>query len=92
MKFRTYATCYDRERDIDTLLDRYPYLKNLTPKKEVVERDWWHGTRKETALTIEIESLEQLMNLMTDVDHELVVGPVDDYKMPYIEIYDGYRE
>lgn len=92
MRFRVYSTYYDSEQTIDRLLEKYPYLKNLYPKKEVIERDWWLGTKKETMLTIEVESLAQLIQFATDVKCELVVGPTDMYKIPYIEIYDGYRE
>lgn len=92
MRFRVYSTCCDSEQTIDRLLERYSCLNNLHPKKEVIERNWWLGTKKETMLTIEVESLAQLIQFETDVKHELVVGPIDAYKIPYIEIYDGYRE
>ena len=92
MRFRVYSTCCDSEQTIDRLLKRYSCLNNLYPKKEVIERNWWPGTKKETVLTIEVESLAQLMQFATDVKHELVIGSIDEYKIPYIEIYDGYRE
>lgn len=92
MRFRVYSTYCDSEQAIDRLLERYSCLNNLRPKKEVIERNWWQGTKKETVLTIEVESLAQLIQFATDVKCELVVGPTDMYKIPYIEIYDGYRE
>lgn len=92
MRFRVYSTCCDSEQTIDRLLERYSCLNNLYPKKEVIERNWWQVTKKETVLTIEVESLAQLIQFATDVKHELVIGSTDEYKIPYIEIYDGYRE
>ena len=92
MRFRVYSTYCDSEQTIDRLLKRYSCLNNLHPKKEVIERNGWQGTKKETVLTIEVESLAQLMQFATDVKYELIVGSIDEYKIPYIEIYDGYRE
>ena len=92
MRFIVYSTYCDSEQTIDRLLEKYSCLNNLHPKKEVIERNWWPGTKKETVLTIEIESLAQLTQFATDVKYELIVGSIDEYKIPYIEIYDGYRE
>ena len=92
MRFIVYSTYYDSEHTVDRLLKRYSCLNNLHPKKEVIERNWWPGTKKETVLTIEVESLAQLIQFATDVKCELIVGSIDEYKIPYIEIYDGYRE
>ena len=48
---------------------------------------------KKECWVVEINTLEDLLDLQQEVDDELIIdskGPCDN--LPYIEIYDGYRE
>ena len=95
MRFRVYSTrfCDECRRDFDKLVDHYPILVRLDLTEETVNKRLYRGGAKEvTVLTIRIDSIEQLMNLIRDSDSELVIGGTDEYGMPYIEIYDDYRE
>ena len=95
MRFRVYSTrfCDECRRDLDKLVDHYPILARLDLTEETVNKRLYRGGAKEvTVLTIRIDSIEQLMNLIRDSDSELVIGGTDEYGMPYIEIYDDYRE
>ena len=43
--------------------------------------------------TIEMDTIEDLMQLMKMVDEELIINnPLHTGGLPYIEIYDDYRE
>ena len=95
MRFRVYSTryCDDCRRDFDKLIDDYPILARSGLTEETVNKRLYHGGAKEvTVLTIKINSIEQLMNLIRGSDRELVIGDTDNYGMPYIEIYDDQRE
>ena len=95
MRFRVYSTqyCDDCRKDFDKLVNDYPILTSLDLTEEMIKKQLYSGDTKEvTVLTIKIDSIEQLMNLIRDSDRELVVGDTDEYGMPYIEIYDEYRE
>lgn len=95
MRFRVYSTqyCDDCRKDFDKLVNYYPILTSLDLTEETIRKQLYRGGTKEvTVLTIRIDSIEQLMNLIRDSDRELVVGDTDEYGMPYIEIYDEYRE
>ena len=102
MRFRVYSTryCDNCRVDFDRLIDHYPILARLDLTEETVEKRLYRGGTKEvTVLTIKIISIEQLMTLIRDSesikgygDPELVIGDTDEYGMPYIEIYDDYRE
>ena len=95
MRFRVYSTLYcdDCRIDFDKLIKNYPSLAYLDLTEETVEKQLRRGgTKKVTVLTIKINSVEQLTNLIRDSDRELIIGGTDKYGMPYIEIYDDYRE
>ena len=95
MRYRVYSTrfCYDCRRDFDKLIDHYPILARLDLTEETIKKQLYRGGTKEViVLTIRIDSIEQLMNLIRDSDRELVIGDTDEYGMPYTEIYDDYSE
>lgn len=96
MRFRVYSTLYECEdcrKDFDKLVDRYPCLAGLDLTEEVVDKRLWSGdTKKVTVLTIKIDSINQLMTLIRDLDQSLIVADADMYGIPSIEIYDDYRE
>ena len=95
MRFRVYSTrfCDECKRDFDKLADHYSILTRLDLTEETVNKRLYRGGAKEvTVLTIRIDSIEQLINLIQDSNSELVIGGTDEYGMPYIEIYDDYRE
>lgn len=100
MRFRVYSTryCDDCRKDFDKLVNDYPILTRLDITEETVEKQIYRGGTKEaTVLTIKIDSIEQLMTLVRASDRgisnrEFVIGDTDCYGMPYIEIYDDYRE
>lgn len=62
--------------DAEPILIKYPQLKD---KVEIVDGDAY----------VEVESAEELMEF-AKLSGEIVVG--EDFKEPFIEIYDGYRE
>lgn len=50
--------------------------------------------REEKVYTIELNTLEDLHNLMKKVGHPIIVFEKSEYNLdlPMLEIYDGYRE
>jgi len=49
------------------------------------------GSDRYAITTIEIDSIEQLMQLKSELEHPIIVD-IDEDAGPTIEIYDGYRE
>lgn len=74
-----YASDYEKQ------LQKYGY--------KVEERTGYNGMIYMVS-TIEINSLEDLMNLQKDVVEELIIDFTSENHNhePFIEIYDGYRE
>ena len=70
--------------DYEKQLQKYGY--------KVEEREGYYG--KHEVSTIEINSLEDLMNLQKDVVESLIIDFSNEnpHHEPFIEIYDGYRE
>ena len=95
MRYRVFSSrfCDDCRRDFDKLVVHYPMLASLDLTEETVSKQLYRGGTKEvTVLTIKIDSIEQLMTLIRESDRALIIGDTDEYGMPYIEIYDDYRE
>lgn len=67
-----------------SIVDKYPILRKYGYHGEHHHR--WYGI----AGLIVINSLEELLALQKDVDHEIIIDMDGD--TPTIEIYDDYRE
>ena len=91
---------YDEEKQNAKLIKEYPCLKEYGFELEKIVTKYTRGTvQDDEGNTLEVErckvsykpyiiinSLEELMKFIKDVDNELVI------REDYIEIYDGYRE
>ena len=98
MRFELYSTVWYDTKDI---IERYPCLKDFKVEECTVKKDRYITTldengnrirqvikddRTETKCFIDIDTIDQLINLLKAADNELVIGK------DFIEIYDGYRE
>lgn len=81
----TSTTCGNYASDYEKQLQKYGY--------KVEERTGYNDVIYMVS-TIEINSLEDLMNLQKDVVESLIIDFSNEnpHHEPFIEIYDGYRE
>ena len=88
------------------ILDEYPCLEKYDlkvlelPRKRYVRIKDENGRSIKqiepytiTRMTVSIESLEQLLGLINEIDEPIIVQKLDEKHADFnIEIYDGYRE
>lgn len=77
-----------------TLDGNYTYSKQLRKYGYKAEERTGYSGAIYMVSTIEINSLEDLMNLQKDINEELIIDFTNENENhePFIEIYDGYRE
>ena len=101
MTFKIEATSVWHDEDV---IKSYPQLSDFAfrcdeeeqPRRIAIRDDegqlMWQqvGTRVVKKSKIEVESLEELISLLSAVDHPLIIDREEDSFT--IEIYDGFRE
>lgn len=87
--------------DAEITLNSYPQIKNYSPTTEPDSRPIWRsgeeiGREPYNKLFVEINTLEELVNFMTELNQKIILRREDEEDMSFghlcLEIYDGWRE
>lgn len=87
--------------DAEITLECYPQIKNYSPTTEPASRPIWSsgkeiGRESYDKLFVEINTLEELVNFITELNQKIILRREDEEDMSFghlcLEIYDGWRE
>lgn len=87
--------------DAKITLKHYPQIKNYSPTTEPDSRPIWRsgeeiGREPYNKLFVEINTLEELVGFMTELNQKIILRREDEEDMSFghlcLEIYDGWRE
>lgn len=87
--------------DTEITLECYPQIKNYSPTTKPDSRPIRHfgkeiGREPYNKLFVEINTLEELVNFMTELNQKIILRREDEEDMSFghlcLEIYDDWRE